>query len=655
MKLNKIFYLFMAMAALLLTACTPDKYSMDMPDLQPEDLVAGSAFSVTVDAENTVTLTSLLDERYNCYWIQPNGRSQGREVKLQLPFAGTYEVTFGISTQGGVVYGKPYQFEVTTNNMSLLSDPLYEYLSGGVGCSKKWVPVDRFYGVGQCTAPVMYCNPDDVLNDGSGDSNLGINHMVPNWDPGFQAWLIPADSPYLDSYMIFSLDDINGCSIEEYQGEDGATNKGKWNLNLTDKNCPTLSFTDAYVMHNKGFDGTCDNYTTDIIITELTPYMLQLATMRTNSEGAWWIIWNFIAADVQDGIVEIPSDEVNYIEPVAPVLPEFEDLATRIFTTDINGVEFVGNEMTFTIGEEAAYDWLWWNGGTSAWESVVNGSYGSSWAPMWGDEAYDNELVIGKKFKDGEFQYYTYSYGDEEGVLTIEGSKLIFDDEITFFKVEGSSRTLNLTSKEWQVLKCDTGSELVLGIPDGTDANGATNSYLVANFIYKAVGGATGPTVLPIDQSKLIYGDIEGNGNFRIELSNQYGFNSGQTYNDPPFNADKLKFKNELSITFLLSGLGTLIEPVTATIGCSIDWSFDGSDTGSIKHVNALVNGDGSYTVKLQSDGTKYTSADLNVFVIDILGLANKLDGKDSDYIKADSNTGKCPNVSVTITEMTVD
>lgn len=191
-----------------------------------------------------------------------------------------------------------------------LENPLYTYLAGGVGKSKRWVPCDKAYGVGQCSGPVMYCNPDNVMNEAGGaDTNIGINHMVPNWDPGFQSWLIPEDSPYMNSYMEFSLDDVNGCTITEYRGDEGATYNGKWNLNVSDNAHPTLSFTDAFSMHNTGFDAVCDNYTTNIVITELSEYMLQLATMRTNSEGAWWIIWNFIAEDVKNGTVKIPSGE----------------------------------------------------------------------------------------------------------------------------------------------------------------------------------------------------------------------------------------------------------------------------------------------------------------------------------------------------------
>ncbi len=596
MKVNRIIHSLMATAALLLTACSPDSYSLSKPDYEPGDLVEGSAFSVTVDADNTVTLKSLLDKSYNCYWIQPNGRSQGNEVKFQLPFSGTYEVTFGVDTRGGVVYGTPYKFEVTTNNMSLLEDPLYAYLTGGVGKSKKWVPVDRDYGVGQCTGPVMYCNPDDVLNDGSGSTDIGINHMKPNWDPGFQSWLIPEDDAYMDSYMVFSLDDVNGCSLTEYRGEAGSkgastgtTLTGKWNLNLTDKNHPTLSFTDTYSMHNAGFDAVCDNYTTNIVITELTPYMLQLATMRTNSEGAWWIIWNFIAEDVQNGTVEIPSEEVSYLEATLPVLPEIEGLEEKIFTTDINGVEFQGAEMTFKVSEEAAYDWLWWNGGTSAWESVTKGNYGTNWAPMWGDEALEQELTLTKKG--------TYTYGETEGTYTLIDGVITFDNPITFFTVVGDDRTVELTGQAWQVFKCDPGSELVLGVADGKDANGNVNVYKVVNFTYKEVGGGqTGPTVVPFDASKLWVG-LEAGKYFRCQLYNPWG--DGNNAIDPA--NVKLKKNQKISVTFRLSGF-TFLQPAKMVLCCNRG-SEQSWETDCYSYDRAItVDKDGSYTVSWTND-----------------------------------------------------
>ena len=590
--------IYLAVAALLmLGSCTPDSHSLDSLSLQPSDLTHGSAFSVSVDAQNTVTLKSLLDKSYNCYWIHPNGRAQGPVATLQLPFAGKYDVTFGVDTRGGVVYGNPYQFEVTTNNMALLADPLYTYLTGGVGKSKKWVPVDKDYGVGQCTGPVMYCNPDDVLNDGSNSTDIGINNMKPNWDPGFQSWLIPADDPYMDSYMIFSLDDVNGCSITEYRGEAGAkgsstgtTSTGKFTLNVSDKNHPTLSFSDTYSMHNVGFDAVCSNYTSNIIITELTPYMLQLATMRTNSEGPWWIIWNFIAADVQDGTVVIPSDDVNYLNPSTPVLPTISDLKTKIFTTDINGVEYEGAEMTFQVVGDAPYDWMWWNGGSNAWESVTGGNYGTNWAPKADEDAVtENELTLTKK---GSF-----TYGNQAGSYTIDEGKIIFDQEVSFFTVTGDARTIEVKGTEWQVFKCDPGSELVLGVANGKDTNGNINNYLVANFSYKAVGGGqTGPVNVPFDAAK-VNNYIEADKYFRCQLYNPWG--GGNDAIDPA--NVKLKKDQKINVTVKLSGF-TFSQTAKMVLCCNRG-NEQGWEPDCFGYARAIdVNGDGTYTVSWTND-----------------------------------------------------
>lgn len=647
MKLKNIINTCMVAAALLFAACSPDEYSLDKPDLQPEDLVAGVAFSVTVDETNTVTLKSLLPESYNCFWTQPNGRSQGNEVKIQLPFAGTYEVKFGVDTRGGIVYSEPYQFELTTNNMSLLENPLYEYLTGGVGKSKTWVPVDKNYGVGNCSGPMMYCNPDDVVNDGSGSTDIGINHMVPNWDPGFQSWLIPADNAFMDSYMTFSLSDVSGCTITEYRGESGVkgsstgtTLNGKFNLNVSDKNHPKLSFTDTYLLHHVGADDMCENYTTDLFITELTPYFLQVATMRTNSEGSWWIIWNFIAKDVQDGKVTIPTDDPGYVNPAKPVLPEIDDLTTKIFTTDINGVSYQGEAMTFLASDEAAYDWMWWNGGTSAWESVVNGNYGSTWAPKWGDDIADMELTFAKK-KDGT---YTYTVGGQSGSLEIKDGKLVFDKVVTLFTVNGDERNVALTGKEWQVLKCDPGSELVIGVPDATDGDGNVNTYLVANLTYKAVGGGqTGPVAVPFDASKA-NNYIQEDKYFRCQIYNPWG--DGNNAIDPA--NVKLKKNQKLNVTVKLSGF--TFEKAAKMALCCNRGEEQGWEPDCFNYSRAItVNGDGSYTVSWTNDTgstVKWDDAQSALTVtMQYTGYCSVAPGADEEHPYA----GACTIESITI------
>lgn len=594
MKLRTYIYSSLAAACMLMAACSPDDPGMSAPDLTPQDLVQGIAYSVTADENNNVTLKSLLDKSYACYWTHPNGRALGNEVNFSLPFAGTYEVRFGVDTRGGIVYGEPYQFELTTNNMDLLSDPLYEYLTGGVGSSKRWVPLDKDYGVAHTVGPVTYCNPDDVLNDGSGDTNIGINHMIPNWDPGFQDWLIPASSDYMKSYMEFALDNVNGCSITEYQGETGITTKGKYTLNISDKNHPVLSFTDAFAMHNTGFDETCANYTTDIVITELTPYVLQLATMRTNSEGPWWIVWTFVAEDVKNGTVQIPSGEVEYVLPTDPVAPEVDDLATKLFTTDINGVNFQGDAMTFLISDEAAYDWMWWNGGSSSWESVVKGAYGLNWAPQWdADAAAEVELTLARK-ADGS---YTYTLGEQTGTVAIDGSKLVFDQDITLLSVEGEQRAVVLTGKEWQVFKCDPGSELVIGVPAGNDANGNVNTYLVANLTYKPISsGPAGPVNVAFNNDNR-NNYIEGGNFFRCQLYNPWG---GDVHAIDPAEI-KQKKNQKINVTFRLTGF-TFTQPAKMVLCCNRG-EQQGWEPDCFNYDRAVtVNADGAYTVSWTND-----------------------------------------------------
>ena len=54
------------------------------------------------------------------------------------------------------------------------------------------------------------------------------------------------------------------------------------------------------------------------------------------------------------------------------------------------------------------------------------------------------------------------------------------------------------------------------------------------------------------DASKIIYGDIEENGNYRIEILNAYG----ATTNDPPFIEPSLRVGTTIKFTFTVSGIG---------------------------------------------------------------------------------------------------
>ena len=69
-----------------------------------------------------------------------------------------------------------------------------------------------------------------------------------------------------------------------------------------------------------------------------------------------------------------------------------------------------------------------------------------------------------------------------------------------------------------------------------------------------------GSTVnVTVDQSKVIYGDIEGNGNIRVEIYNEYG----DTKNDAPITPADLSGATEVSVTFTIKGIDAPSEPAS--------------------------------------------------------------------------------------------
>lgn len=643
MKLKSLIYLFIASATALFSACSPNDFNLGGTTYVSDDLVEGIAFTVTPDANdpNTIHLKSLLSG-VTPLWETPQGRSQKALMDIELPFAGEYEVTFGVMTQAGVVYGDPYKFTVESNNFAMLSDEKWSNLAGGVGKSRKWVPMDKNYGIGNCTGPVMYLNPTDVNNNGSNSTDLmfGGANWKPNWDPGFQSWLIPQDDPYMNSYMTFGLDATNGCTAEVFRndGSGGTLMKGKFSLNLSDPKRPTITFDKCYSLHNVGFDDVCDNYTIDIKILELTPYLLQVATMRTNSEGPWWIVWNFISEEAQQDPSIIPTDDPGLLPTIPVEEPVYDNLKESLFTIVGSSASYVATATTFLLNEDAPYDWMWWNGATGAWES--NGfdgaeDYTVNWAPAFTDAA-DFAMNLSTTSTAGTYSCeLETAAGSTSTKFTIEGNKLIFDNEISLLSVQNDFTTIDIRGKEFTVMTCSPDdSRVVLGIPAGKDGTGAVNRYLCANLTIKPITSESGPVSISVDNTKLnCY--VEAKKYFRIEMYNPWGDKEW------PIDVSKVRLKKDqkLTIKFNITGItwnsdanpkaalchnvgSGLWEPACFDDAAAVTLNKSGETTVTFTNTTgASVNFNGSscVTIAIQSEGL--LSAPLLDGVLDAEGV----------------------------------
>lgn len=128
---------------------------------------------------------------------------------------------------------------------------------------------------------------------------------------------------------------------------------------------------------------------------------------------------------------------------------------------------------------------------------------------------------------------------------------------------------------------------------------------------------------MPFDPEKVQSGDLEDNGNFRIEFYNSYG----PTKADPAVDLVDVAFKKNMVVTFTLTGVtGNIKEgsPASYRAGMAFvagNWwpTYFVSQKPELTEKDAIVNGDGTYRVVFD-EGAEVSGAE--VFCIDILGMS---------------------------------
>lgn len=302
MKIKKFIYgLASALMVLGLAACSLDSYDLGDKDVTSADLVEGTAFQITHDSSNPniVYLKSLMSDRYQVCWENPQGRSLDKEVELHIPFPGTYEVRFGVNTRGGVVYSEPAHFTIDNFYAGFVDNDLYTLLTGGVGKSKTWIPDNGIYGL--ASGDLSYADPSTVAS---------LNNFTPNWEPSGNYQ--DATGNFAKSSMTFDL--INGAHITTTTfAPDGSSTTAKGTY-LLDIDNAQVNLSDCQLLHSPNYDKAQDDagWKNNIRIITLTENRLRLCILRnkqTSGEGEWWLCFNFVSKDFADSY-EAPEVEV---------------------------------------------------------------------------------------------------------------------------------------------------------------------------------------------------------------------------------------------------------------------------------------------------------------------------------------------------------
>ena len=480
MKIIKnIYSLLAAFMMLFVVSCSPDEYNLGGKDLAPEDLAENIAFTITHDESNPniVKFKSLLPGSYSVVFDTPQGRFQQNEVSLKIPFNGTYQARIGVETRGGFVWGPYADFNVADFCADFVTDPLWTYLSGGVGKSKKWkLDIDANVITKHSdlwAGPLGFWGMDDDWNTCMmGQSASSGDHW--NWTPDIpgNSWVMSA----MDyGYMEFDL--IGGAHVTVYNAETGQTYKGTYMLD-TDNH--TITFSDAELLHNSGHDGLVTNWRSGLKLMGLANDRLQIASVRDNSdEGKCLLCYNFVSED--------------YWNNWTPTVDDNTDVKPTLMANWRDWVEQKTNkEITYKLAnpdndEGQQYDYCALDG--SAKETKATAA----------DGIEDATLVMNSDAK-------TYIYTAPDGT-EISGKYTLTDDGVfTFDKGFGNTQLSSAgnynmhanadnTLRILKVTKDDyTGNlkDLWLG-SQCVDDQGKLFQYQGYHWVAQSAGGATGP------------------------------------------------------------------------------------------------------------------------------------------------------------------
>ena len=356
--MNKILKLFsiLAIVAIIFTSCSPEDFSLGAKDVNAEDLVEGIAYKIEHDATNPniVYLTSLMGSEYTPLWNHPQGRSQEQKVTLKIPFAGTYEVQFGVETRGGVVYGAKTTFTVDKMYADFVSDEMWTLISGGAGKEKTWyLDLDAAGTSRYFKAPIYFFTKNytwDNLHYPTGESYLDGNTnesfvwdakkaKTPNLTDGAATWYWLADYPG-NSWMCAKADfgtmtfNLKGGAnlIADQDAYGLGKSTGQYMLD-TDKH--SIKFTGAYPLHDTSRDGDV-KAATEFRIIYLTKDAMQIIVDPAG------VVYNYISKDYKD----------NWTPPVVkepePTLPDG-------WQTDIS--QTVNKSVKWVLSPENPFNW----------------------------------------------------------------------------------------------------------------------------------------------------------------------------------------------------------------------------------------------------------------------------------------------------------
>lgn len=440
---------------------------------------------------NTVVLINETPETV-AMWDYGTGRSNRRVDTVRFPFKGEYTIQFSALTAGGVVAMDPVTVTVTEDNFDYIKDPLWTALTGGVGKEKTWI-LD--YGNhGMFDGPLYYYEPKTTWEDfQNGTAKLG---WAPSWKGN--EWIISEAD--MESTMTFSLQ--NGAFLTTHKVGEGVDESGTFYLDAPNK---TLSTTDATILRSPNFIANASNWNENLVILSLTENKLQVGVRRTNEEGDYLYVWNYISQEYAENYVPSgPEPDPNF---------DFGDDQKDILAVDKTTTK------TWKLDTEVPFNWTNLEGGfLNDWNTRSDfpewTSYDDAAVANIDDASIsfseDGTVVITND--DGTIQEGTYEIDETTNIITFTG---VTPDIL----IAGNISATTTEENQWKIVKVDRNevTDKVTGIWFGK-RNPEMAEYMVFHFKLQ-VAGAAEPT-----PEELIMNTIAGTDSKTWQLDEQVPF-----------------------------------------------------------------------------------------------------------------------------------
>lgn len=300
MKESKIFLMILSLGVFF-TSCRDEVPGLgEMPDASEIEFTVTQNYDI--DAGGNTVIFELVSDGYLPIWDYGSGSSTSVTDTVHYPFAGEYTISLSVETRAGILEVDSVVVTVTENNLDYISDPLWTYISGGIGMEKTWyLDLDANGTSKYFDGPLYFYGTDNGwLEEGDAFSGGDAGCY------GDDCWVWAA--PYSDNSWLMDAGDYGSMTFNlignpyvhvdnlmlASQGEQSGTY-------YLDTDEYTMSLTNAGVLHDANYDG-CVTGWGSITLFALDENIMQLGVIRNVSScgDPCFLVYNFISKDYSD-------------------------------------------------------------------------------------------------------------------------------------------------------------------------------------------------------------------------------------------------------------------------------------------------------------------------------------------------------------------